>query len=210
MAVVAASTGTTIYSSGAAAIEEGSISVRLHHQGGLKGNPNRTRRGGPPGGRDGTDGGAWVLKVDVRQADLESIVSASRQRNLAVSVGIIGLMLLAGGALVLYTRRSRRLAEQQIEFGANMADFGRMESSRKGRRLDLAAKELELLRLLVNHRGQVLTRERILKHVWKEQPHITSRTVDVHIAWLRQKLEDDPQSPQHLLTIRGEGYSFRR
>lgn len=151
-----------------------------------------------------------MLKVDVRQADLESIVSASRQRNLAVSVGIIGLMLLAGGALVLYTRRSRRLAEQQIEFGANMADFGRMESSRKGRRLDLAAKELELLRLLVNHRGQVLTRERILKHVWKEQPHITSRTVDVHIAWLRQKLEDDPQSPQHLLTIRGEGYSFRR
>ncbi|MDB6065161.1 MAG: uncharacterized protein JWR26_1369, partial [Pedosphaera sp.] len=57
---------------------------------------------------------------------------------------------------------------------------------------------------------QVLTREKILKHVWKEQPFITPRTVDVHIAWLRQKLEDNPESPRHILTVRGEGYRFNR
>jgi two-component system alkaline phosphatase synthesis response regulator PhoP len=98
----------------------------------------------------------------------------------------------------------------RIEFGGKTADFARMEFMLNGRRLDLAAKEAELLRFLINHRGQVLTRERILKYVWKEQPHITARTVDVHIAWLRQKLEDDPQSPRHILTVRGEGYRFHR
>ena len=55
-----------------------------------------------------------------------------------------------------------------------------------------------------------MTREIILRQIWHEQPHITERTVDVHIAWLRQKLEDDPQLPRHILTVRGEGYRFVR
>jgi DNA-binding response OmpR family regulator len=55
-----------------------------------------------------------------------------------------------------------------------------------------------------------LLREKILKQVWREQPFITSRTVDVHIAWLRQKLEDQPQSPKHILTVRGQCYRFNR
>ena len=68
----------------------------------------------------------------------------------------------------------------------------------------------ELLRLLVNHRGQTLSREKILAQVWKETPHITPRTVDVHIAWLRQKLEDQPDAPRHIATARGEGYRFEK
>jgi two-component system alkaline phosphatase synthesis response regulator PhoP len=67
-----------------------------------------------------------------------------------------------------------------------------------------------LLRFLINHRGQVVSRVNILKQVWREQKFITERTVDVHIAWLRQKLEDNPQSPHHILTARGEGYRFSR
>lgn len=113
-------------------------------------------------------------------------------------------------ALLRRVHKEQLTPVMRIEFGGTTADFGRMEFSRRGRRLDLTGKEVELLRFLVNHRGQVVTRERILKHVWKEQPHITSRTVDVHIAWLRQKLEDDPQNPQYLLTVRGEGYRFHR
>jgi DNA-binding winged helix-turn-helix (wHTH) protein len=54
-----------------------------------------------------------------------------------------------------------------------------------------------------------VSRETILRHVWKSQPFITPRTVDVHIAWLRQKLEDKPDSPRHIVTVRGEGYCFR-
>jgi len=98
----------------------------------------------------------------------------------------------------------------KFQFGNVTADFSQMEFSKAGRTVTLAAKEAELLRVLVNHRGQVLSREQILQQVWSEQPFITERTVDVHVAWLRQKLEENPESPRHILTIRGEGYRFSR
>ena len=75
--------------------------------------------------------------------------------------------------------------------------------------VSLAAKELLLLRQLIDHRGEVLSRERLLARVWHDQPFIGARTVDVHVAWLRQKLEENPQMPRYLVTIRGEGYSFQ-
>jgi len=96
----------------------------------------------------------------------------------------------------------------KFAFGNVTVDFARMEFSKNHKAIGLAAKEAELLRFLVNHRGRVLSREEILKQVWSEQQFITERTVDVHIAWLRQKLEDEPQSPRHILTVRGEGYRF--
>jgi DNA-binding response OmpR family regulator len=98
----------------------------------------------------------------------------------------------------------------KFRFGDVTADFARMEFFKNGEAISLASKEAELLRYLINHRGQVLTRELILKHVWREQEFITERTVDVHISWLRQKLEDSPESPKHILTLRGEGYRFNR
>ncbi len=97
-----------------------------------------------------------------------------------------------------------------VDFGEVTADFAKMEFFKGGAPVSLAAKEAELLRFLINHRGQIVSRESILKQVWREQQFITERTVDVHIAWLRQKLEDNPQSPRHILTARGEGYRFSR
>jgi DNA-binding response OmpR family regulator len=94
-------------------------------------------------------------------------------------------------------------------FGDVTVDFERREVSREGTLLSLAAKELQLLRQLIDHRGQVLSRERLLSRVWQDQPFIGPRTVDTHIAWLRQKLEENPQSPRHIVTVRGEGYSFQ-
>ena len=74
--------------------------------------------------------------------------------------------------------------------------------------MNLAGKELQLLRYLVDHRGQVVSREDLLKYVWEYQPAVSSRTIDVHVAWLRQKLEDNPQIPRHFQTVRGVGYRF--
>jgi two-component system alkaline phosphatase synthesis response regulator PhoP len=96
----------------------------------------------------------------------------------------------------------------RVKFGAITADFAKGEFTREGEALGLSAKETELLRLLVNHRGQTVSRETILKQVWKEQPFITPRTVDVHVAWLRQKIEDKAETPRFLQTVRGEGYRF--
>ena len=98
----------------------------------------------------------------------------------------------------------------KLKFGNIAVDFLRAEFFKSGKAIALAAKEAELLRFLVNHRGQVLSREQILTQVWSGQQFITERTVDVHVAWLRQKLEDNPESPRHILTVRGEGYRFNR
>jgi two-component system alkaline phosphatase synthesis response regulator PhoP len=87
-------------------------------------------------------------------------------------------------------------------------DFDRGEVVKGGEPVGLAGKELQLLRYMVEHRGKVVSREELLQHVWDYQPTVTSRTVDVHVAWLRQKLEDNPQIPRHFHTVRGVGYRF--
>jgi two-component system, OmpR family, alkaline phosphatase synthesis response regulator PhoP len=93
-------------------------------------------------------------------------------------------------------------------FGRVEVDFDRAEVLRDGQLVQLAGKELQLLRHLVEHRGRVLSREEILRHVWEYQPGVNSRTVDVHVAWLRQKLEENPAFPRYILTVRGSGYRF--
>jgi two-component system alkaline phosphatase synthesis response regulator PhoP len=86
-------------------------------------------------------------------------------------------------------------------------DFESSVVSRAGRKISLAAKELQLLEYLVLHRDRVLAREEILQKVWQYDSEVNSRTVDVHVAWLRQKL-DNPQSPKRIQTVRGKGYKF--
>lgn len=75
-----------------------------------------------------------------------------------------------------------------------------------GERIRLTPKEFNLLEYLARNQGKVVDRERILSRVWDEGDYIDPRTLDVHIRWLREKLEDDPSSPKRLLTVRGEGY----
>lgn len=96
----------------------------------------------------------------------------------------------------------------QYQFGDVSVDFEHREVVRAGKPVSLAAREIQLLRHLIDYRGQVLSREQLLKRVWQGQAFIGPRTVDVHIAWLRQKLEQNPQSPRYIVTVRGEGYSF--
>ena len=96
----------------------------------------------------------------------------------------------------------------KFEFGNIQVNFENGDVVKDGVAVSLATKELELLRCLVNHRGNVVSRDDLLEGVWGYQPGVTSRTIDVHIAWLRQKLEENPQFPKHIHTIRGMGYRF--
>ncbi len=96
----------------------------------------------------------------------------------------------------------------KYQFGDVSVDFERREVFRAGGLVSLAAKELQLLRHLIDHRGEILSRERLLMRIWQDQPFIGPRTVDVHVAWLRQKLEQNPQTPRYIVTVRGKGYSF--
>ncbi len=94
------------------------------------------------------------------------------------------------------------------QFGTLSIDFGRTEVLREGRTIPVSAKEFQLLKYFVEHRGTTLSREELLKEVWGYEVTPSSRTVDVHVAWLRQKLEKDPRNPQFILTVVGLGYKF--
>lgn len=93
-------------------------------------------------------------------------------------------------------------------FGDVRIDFRRMDVRRAGEAVELSALEFRLLRFLVEHRGEVLSRERLLDEVWGYDADVYSRTVDQHVATLRKKLEADPRRPCHLLTVHGAGYKL--
>jgi len=111
-------------------------------------------------------------------------------------------------ALLRRTRKEKRSALNEFQFANVRLNFDKGEATRDGIPVKLASKEMELLRYLIDRRGNTVSRQELLEAVWGYQPGVTSRTVDVHIAWLRQKLEARPQSPRHILTVRGIGYRF--
>ncbi len=87
-------------------------------------------------------------------------------------------------------------------------DFRKAEITRAGEPLDLSAREFQLLRYFIEHRGATLSREELLNEVWGYNSMPSTRTVDVHVAWLRQKIEPNPRHPQYIVTVHGLGYKF--
>jgi two-component system alkaline phosphatase synthesis response regulator PhoP len=108
-------------------------------------------------------------------------------------------------------RRAGRGAEMKAgryELGNVQIDVRRTEVTREGQVVQLSAKEFQLLRYFLEHRGTTVSRETLLREVWGYDSAPSTRTVDVHVAWLRQKLEDDPKNPQLIRTVVGLGYQF--
>jgi two-component system alkaline phosphatase synthesis response regulator PhoP len=97
---------------------------------------------------------------------------------------------------------------EAYQFGSIKIDFRRAEVERDGEQIELSAKEFQLLRYFVEHREATLSRDELLNEVWGYDAMPTTRTVDVHVAWLRQKLEPNPRRPQFILTVHGMGYKF--
>ncbi len=99
-------------------------------------------------------------------------------------------------------------ASERLVFGDLTLDLTRREVSRGGQVLHLRPKEYDLLLFLARHRGAVLSRDLILERVWGWDYDGGTRTVDVHMRWLREKIEEDPANPTRLVTVRGIGYRF--
>jgi two-component system, OmpR family, alkaline phosphatase synthesis response regulator PhoP len=105
-------------------------------------------------------------------------------------------------------RRAPAAPVERYQFGAIYVDMRRTNVTRDGQPLALSAKEFQLLRYFIDHRGDTISREELLTDVWGYDAMPSTRTVDVHVAWLRQKLEENPKEPQLILTVRGLGYKF--
>jgi two-component system alkaline phosphatase synthesis response regulator PhoP len=94
------------------------------------------------------------------------------------------------------------------QFADVRIDFRRAEVTKAGSPLELSAREFQLLKYFIEHRGATLTREELLNEVWGYNSMPSTRTVDVHVAWLRQKIEPNSRHPQFILTVHGMGYKF--
>lgn len=97
-------------------------------------------------------------------------------------------------------------AEETLTVGDIVVNASRHEARVRGRPLTLTSKEFALLQYLARHPGIVLSRDALLREVWGYDFPVGTRTVDVHISWLRQKVEEDPARPRRILTVRGHGY----
>jgi len=96
----------------------------------------------------------------------------------------------------------------EYRFGEVTVNFRKAEVTRAGEVQDLSAREFLLLKYFIEHREATLSRDELLNEVWGYNTTPSTRTVDVHVAWLRQKIESNPKHPQYVLTIHGMGYKF--
>jgi two-component system alkaline phosphatase synthesis response regulator PhoP len=108
----------------------------------------------------------------------------------------------------------RRVKKEQLaplvrfHFGGVEVDLEKGDVRKGGVPVCLKGKKLDLLRYLILHCGRIVSREELLEGVWQYQPGVSSRTIDVHVASLRQELEEEPRHPRHIHTVRGMGYRF--
>ena len=100
------------------------------------------------------------------------------------------------------------LEQKYYQFGEVEIDFGRSEAHKAGEPITLSPREFKLMGFLIEHRGEVLTRERLLDAVWGYDNVPFTRTVDMHIAKLRKKIEDKPHDPEFIVTVHRVGYKF--
>jgi DNA-binding response OmpR family regulator len=106
-------------------------------------------------------------------------------------------------------RSSKQLVElESFSFGDVELNFKKLTARKGGQALEVSAREFEILRYLIRHRGETVTRDQMLDEVWGYDSTPITRTVDNHIAKLRQKIEQDPSEPQHIITVHRLGYRF--
>ena len=166
-------------------------------------------------------GGFDVLK-ELRKRNIETPVIMLTARGQVVDK-VVGLKLGADDYVTkpfemveLLARIEAKLRRAPVtphptegyQFGGIRIDFRRAEITKDDQPLELSAREFQLLKYFIEHRGATLTREELLNEVWGYNSMPSTRTVDVHVAWLRQKIEPNARHPQFILTVHGMGYKF--
>jgi DNA-binding response OmpR family regulator len=148
-----------------------------------------------------------ILMLTARAGEVDKVVGLEIGADDYVTKPFSTRELLAR-IRALLRRTTAPTDEEMLVSGDLRIDMKRREVTRNERILDLKPKEMELLIFLMRNKGRAFTREHLLRDVWGYDFMGDSRTVDVHISWLRQKIEDQPGKPVRILTVRGVGYRF--
>jgi DNA-binding response OmpR family regulator len=149
-----------------------------------------------------------IIMLTARGQEIDKVVGLELGADDYVTKPFSVRELIARVRTVL--RRAERPAQLRSEsrFGDVTVDLRGTEVRRAGKRVDLSIKEFSLLAYLIAHAGETLSRDRLLNDVWGQENYPSTRTIDTHIAHLRQKLEARPENPRFIVTVHGMGYKF--
>jgi DNA-binding response OmpR family regulator len=148
-----------------------------------------------------------IIMLTARGQEIDKIVGLKLGADDYVTKPFSFMELLARVEAVL-RRMSRTTAGDEVKFGDIQLDFRTYQASKTGAPLDLTPREFRILRYFIDHREEVVSREALLNHVWGYDSSAFTRTVDTHMARLRQKIENVPAEPRHLITVHRVGYKF--
>jgi DNA-binding response OmpR family regulator len=152
-----------------------------------------------------------ILVLTARSSDIDTIMGLrigaddylAKPFDMQVLLARIVALLRRAGI----PKKARAIDGSIYSFGSFILDTRRQQLSEDGRSVALNAQEYRLLKFLVENPDRVISRDELLNEVWGYETETTTRTVDVHVAWLRQKLKER-RLPKHVVTVRGYGYKF--
>ncbi|HET8797926.1 MAG TPA: response regulator transcription factor, partial [Thermoanaerobaculia bacterium] len=148
-----------------------------------------------------------VIMLTARGQEIDKIVGLKLGADDYVTKPFSFMELLARVEAVL-RRVSRNAAGDEYAFGDVTLDFRTYQATKGGATLELTPREFRILRYFIDHTDEVVSREALLNHVWGYDSSAFTRTVDTHMARLRQKIENIPAEPRHLITVHRVGYKF--
>jgi two-component system, OmpR family, response regulator RegX3 len=154
------------------------------------------------------EGSLPVIMLTARDTETDKVVGLTVGADDYITKPFSMAELLARVKAVLRRATAPPETTDRVEAGDVALDVARHQVLVRGASVELSPKEFDLLRVLMSNRGRVLTRERLLSRIWGEERYVDERTVDVHIRWLRRKIEQDPSEPRLIQTVRGTGYRF--
>ncbi len=149
-----------------------------------------------------------VIMLTAKGQEVDKVVGLELGADDYVTKPFSRRELLARIKTVLRRGREGLRPGEIYRFAEITVDVGRCEVARGGEKIDLTAVEFKLLRVFLEHRGQVVSIDGLLREVWGRDAVLTDRVVYTHVNHLRNKLEDDPQDPRFLIGVRGIGYRF--
>ena len=149
-----------------------------------------------------------IIMLTARGQEIDKVLGLKLGADDYVTKPFGFLELMARVEAVLRRAAGRGPQIESFEFGRIKADFRRGEVRRNGKLLELSAREIRLLQYFIEHRGEVVSRDQLLDAVWDYDSAPLTRTVDMHVAKLRKKIEDRASQPRYLVTVHGQGYKF--